>query len=594
MQVYGFEFVMKNLVSSPFSKMIGGINTGFDSAEKKNKAFQKGIDDTSKLVNSLANKMRSLEVKRAITLDDKQLKRVDAQLAKIKAKHSELTKKTKPITVPTQKDEGSGGLMGLATNPYVMAGLAATYAVKQIIGAGGALSNKGYEYERNTFGITQYTGNQKTSEAYVDKISKTSTGKMFGSDAISGFQQAMMGFKDAQKSFDFVTKTLSNISAGTGNSIAELAGIQMKTRMQGYVQADEAQQWSERKIPLLDYLSKATGLNSSKLLKAIEQRQVKTDAFDKALTMMTSGKGIFANMTDKAAQTGFGQKSSFENGLDLKLQQAGNKFNEMFANRFYEAGNKFIAALETQEPKMKSAFDRLANQLSLANEPVSKLRDGLSTAEKAALGFASVLTSIANGASIAVKAWGAISDSVDKRNLMLDQAGDRRSLFYKQTMDNIKGFGASLGIGKSTKSGVELRAMHERERNDMAKNQQNQWKRFDADGKEKEYKGSQIQRASTHSDKANERRNIRKGLNPDGTPKTGNSPQTSTTGKGLGSASTTGGSIKNITLNFSSMVNKLEILNQSGKSLDFEEVKRVVHEELAATVASAVMMGSAN
>jgi tape measure domain-containing protein len=594
MNVYGFEFVMKNLVSSPFAKMTSAITSGFDAAEKKNKAFQNSINDTQKLMNAMASKMRSLEVKRTIAVDDKAIKKADNALDKLRKRQLELAKGLKPsVNTPDDKPSGSSGMLGLMSNPYLAAGLAATYAVRQVIGSASALSDKGYQYDKTRFGITQYTGDAGTSERYIDKIAKTGTGKMFGSDAITGFQQALLGFKDAQKSFEFVTEKLSNISAGTGNSIAELAGIQMKTRMQGYVQMDEAQQWSERKIPLLEYLSKATGLNSQKLLKAIEQRQVKTEMFDKALTMMSTGTGIFANMTNKASQTGFGQKLGFENTMDLKLQQAGNKFNEMFSNKFYAAGNSFFAQLEKQEPKMKAAFDNLALRMQATDKPLNELRDGLTAGGKAANVFASLLTGLANMGVSINNGLEYLDRAAAKSHLERDFTEDKSRLQRKQLADN---FGINrFPLFRNGKESENLAALHRRESKAMEADQSRKRLMLENQFKDRDTALTQADRAAKFGTKAQERRNLRKGLSHDGTKKTDSvNATTDAVGKGLGSAATTGGGVKNITLNISSLINQVQMIKENGKGLDTDQIRRILHEELTATIASAVMMGSGN
>jgi hypothetical protein len=591
MEIYGFEFRMKEMVLSPFAKMTNVIAKGFDSADAHNKSFQKGINDTGRLVNSLAAKMRSLEVKRTITLDNKQLKKIETQLDRLKKRHQELSK-GQSFNTPDAKPTGSsmGGMMGMMTNPYVMAGLAGAYVVKQVIGAAGEMSNKGYEYERNKFGITQYTGNARTSETYIDKLSKTSAGKMFGSDAVSGFQQAMMGFKNAEKSFEFVTKTLSNISAGTGNKIAELAGIQMKTRMQGYVQMDEAQQWSERKIPLLEYLGKATNMNSEKLLKAIEQRKVKTESFDKALLMMTSGKGIFAGMTDKAALTGFGQKSSFDNTLDLKIQQAGNKFNELYVNGFYQAGNKFLEALDKNTPKISTAFSQLQTKLEMANTPLKGFGTQLDLATRSANGFTSLLTGLATiGGYFADKQ----NENIEKQarmGLAEKQIVERLGLYGRQLKDNFSGLFETPKLKKGESGFDHTFSRAEILRNKHTKEVQTMEGRHNAQNAGLE---RAVQEKKNLFEFKRQASHMRKKTDIEGDSKnTGGNPSTDTVGKGLGSAASTGGGVKNITLNISSLINQVQMIKENGKGLDTDQVRRILHEELTATIASAVMMGS--
>ena len=413
---------------------------------------------------------------------------------------------------------------------------------------------------------------------------------MFGADAISGFQQAVMGFGNAEKSFDFVTKRLSNISAGSGMSIADLAGMQAKTRMQGYVQMEEANQWSDRKIPLLKYLEKATKLNSSSLLKAIEQRQVKTESFDKALELMTTGKGIYSGMVDKAMQSGFGQKLAFNNGSDMMMQRAGNTLNELFMNRFYKAGNTFLDALDKNTPKISQAFSQLSTKLEMANTPLKGFGSQLDLATKSANGFAGILTGIATIGGYFADKQNANIELNARMELKEKQVIERLGLYGSQLKDNFSGLfekpkvkKRESGFSHSFSRAENLGNVHSKQLNAM--NQRHNAQNLGLERAVQEKKNLfEFKHQSTH---------MKKKTDIEKEPKN-TGANTSTIGKGLGSATSTGGSVKNITLNISSLINQVQTIRETNKGLDTEQMRRILHEELSATIASAVMMGSAN
>lgn len=602
MESYGIEFKMKDLVSSPFAKMVNNVGSGFDKMEARMKRFESGFGTMANRINRLNQSLSGFDSRRTIRLDARQLQLAENQLNRLNRQLNRLARTQRinnpvaPQTNGFNAPQGGGGangfvrggLLSMANNPYVTAGLAGIVAIKKAADIGGQLSEKGYEYERNRFGITQYTGNQATSEKYIDKMSKTSTGKMFGSDAVAGFQQAIMGFQNAEKSFEFVTKRLSNISAGSGVSIADLAGIQMKTRMQGYVQMDEASQYSERKIPLLQYLEKATKLNSSQLLKAIEKRQIKTESFDKALELMTTGKGIFSGMTDKAMNAGFGQKLAFNNGSDMMMQKAGNKVNELFTNRFYKAGNSFLDALEKKEPQIKSAFDRLAVQLELTNTPLKGFGSNVNAASLVAGGFAKTLSGIAGTFEWFSKKNDEKTTEVNKDILYLTQKEEIKKIEAKRPSK--KFFGSDAENEKYRLDNLSI----DNEVKVAERRHLEQSLKFKDAQEQKRLLGIQMMRKNTLEGKVRDQRALRHGVNKDGSEKNTGGGNTSTVGTGLNSSSATGGGVKNITLNISSLINQVQMIKENGKGLDTDQVKRILHEELTATIASAVMMGSGN
>jgi hypothetical protein len=607
METYGFEFKMKDNVSSPFAKMMGNINHGFDVAERRMNGFEKRLNDIGFVAGRLGTITRGLETRRTMSLDTRQLRNAENQVDRLRRRYDILSRSQRlgsqnasqlsGFNTPVNGSSGgAGGLLGLASNPYVMAGLAGVMAVKKVAEFGGDLSNKGYEYERNRFGITQYTGNQATSEKYIDKISKTSTGKMFGADAVAGFQQAVMGFGDAEKSFQFITKRLSNISAGSGMSIAELAGMQAKTRMQGYVQMEEANQWSDRKIPLIQYLQKATNLNSSALLKAIEQRQVKVSSFDKALELMTTKSGIYSGMTDKAMGSGFGQKLAFDNGKEMMMQRAGNGINELFMNRFYKAGNTFLDVLDKQTPKFSGAFTQLSLKLEMANTPLKGFGSQLDFATRSASGFANVLSGVAKFGGFLADMQSKKTEIQTRIGLSGEQFAGRMKLYGNQFADNFRGVGF-LGKGEKVKKGESgfdhtfnraefLNKKHTGERLALEKTYQNQWNTLGRAVEEKKNLFT-IKSQGFHMKKKDDTKKESK-INDSANSNTGS------VGRGLASGGVTGGGVKNITLNISSLINQVQMIKENGKGVDTEQIRRILHEELTATIASAVMMGSGN
>lgn len=607
MESYGIEFKMKDYVTPPFNKMVNNVEHGFNTIEKRIRDFESRFNHIGSKINNLNQSMKGLETKRTLSMDGKQLKGVENQLDRIKKRHSDLTKKTTfggfgggfnaPESKPTGSGSGGGGLLGLASNPYVMAGLAGVMAIKKVAEIGGQFSDKGYEYERNRFGITQYTGNQATSEKYINKLSKTPTGKMFGADAVAGFQQAIMGFNDAEKSFQFVTKKLSNISAGSGSSIAELAGMQAKTRMQGYVQMEEVNQWSDRKIPLIQYLQKATKLNSSELMKAIEQRQVKVSSFDRALELMTTGKGIYGGMTDKAMQSGFGQKLAYDNGKEMMMQRAGNGINELFMNRFYKTGNAFLDALDKQTPKVSGAFAMLSLKLDNAGTPLKGFGSQVDFATRSASGFANMLSGVAKIMGYFADKQSEAEEKKARIGLWSQQFVGRIKMYGNQFADNFKGvsLGKSENQPRKGESGFDytfrraeiLNKQHTYQKDSLNNAYKNQWVQFDRAVEEKKnIFATKLQGLNMKKkDDAKKDTKINEGTNPN----------TGTVGRGLGSAGVTGGGVKNITLNISSLINQVQMIKEgSNGRLSTEEVRRILHEELTATIASAVMMGSGN
>jgi tape measure domain-containing protein len=114
-------------------------------------------------------------------------------------------------------------------------------------------------------------------------------------------------------------RMLSDVSAGLGIPIKDLAYLFGTIKTQGKAMTVDLMQFANRGIPIWDELAKVTGKSSTELRKMVEAGQIGFPQINKAFQNMTSEGGKFFNMAVKQMDSLAGAQSNLNDSFDVWL-----------------------------------------------------------------------------------------------------------------------------------------------------------------------------------------------------------------------------------------------------------------------------------
>lgn len=147
----------------------------------------------------------------------------------------------------------------------------------------------------------------------VNQITKSATNAVTGTqysmgDAMTASAGAIAaGIKPGE--LEGYLKEVGNAAAATGSDFNDVASIMNKVKTTGHLQADEMRQLSDRGLPVLAKLAENAGVSVDKMSDKISKGNVSFDEFRKAV------KSASGTASEEVAKTWSGAKDNFKSAL---------------------------------------------------------------------------------------------------------------------------------------------------------------------------------------------------------------------------------------------------------------------------------------
>ena len=147
----------------------------------------------------------------------------------------------------------------------------------------------------------------------VNQITKSATNAVTGTqysmgDAMTASAGAIAaGIKPGE--LEGYLKEVGNAAAATGSDFNDVASIMNKVKTTGHLQADEMRQLSDRGLPVLAKLAENAGVSVDKMSDKISKGNVSFDEFRKAV------KSASGTASEEVAKTWGGAKDNFKSAL---------------------------------------------------------------------------------------------------------------------------------------------------------------------------------------------------------------------------------------------------------------------------------------
>lgn len=171
-------------------------------------------------------------------------------------------------------------------------------------------------------------------------------------------------------------RMMGELSAGTGNSMKELAEIYGRARVQGQLFAEDINQFTGRGIDILSGLSEQLGVNKSDIKKMTADGLVNFGHLEKAIERLTTGTGKYNGLTKELSKTTAGLWSTFTDNVTMAADAMGQKLLP-YANDFL---NWAISATE----KVDGFLNPFSDAINWVADFVQSTQDGLADVGTAA------------------------------------------------------------------------------------------------------------------------------------------------------------------------------------------------------------------
>lgn len=240
----------------------------------------------------------------------------------------------------------------------VRAGLAGLFSIKSMLvgivtAASGAFVATGAiklaaEAETLNTQFEVLTGNAGTAKQLMSEINDFAASTPFQKMDIADAARMLLAFGGNAGTVVDELKMLGDLSAGTGNSIGELAELYGKAKVQGRLFGEDINQLTGRGIPVIQELAKQFGVADGEVKKLVEQGKVGFPELQKALQAMTRDGGKFEGLMERLSQTTAGKWSTFKDNVALTATEIGEKLLPA-ANKLLDWATKFSQSIDVNK-----------------------------------------------------------------------------------------------------------------------------------------------------------------------------------------------------------------------------------------------------
>ena len=408
MEDYGWILKVQDMVSPAVAQMAAAYQKMVGKMNSANGVIDDGIVKVAKQVNNLRSEMLGLnKANTKIHIDtsdiDNAAKKVDELGYKIDKQGR--YRDAKGRYVGMGGGNGFGGLPGIAGAIMPYAGMAgAAYAAKEFLGSS---ITKGMTAERDEFQIGAMLHDQKAGKVLAGQLRKYGEQTMFSNEDALTTGKYLVGMGEVGRAVPLV-KMLGDIAAGSGNSMGDLAMILSQVKSKGRLQAEEVNQFAERRVNVREYLAKALGINETGLAKKIESGTVSYETLVKALEAMRSKGGIYENMAgDIGNKTNFGAWEQLTGAWEGKMADLGRMINEGGLGDVIKLAQEFV---DKSDPLIEAFGGIISNTISATKGILDLVGAilGINNNSKDAKDGLWIITKIAQGISVALGGIGIV------------------------------------------------------------------------------------------------------------------------------------------------------------------------------------------
>lgn len=180
------------------------------------------------------------------------------------------------------------------------------------------------EFDQLRVAIDSFTGSAEKGAQVFGQLTRLAVKSPFELRDITNSAKQLLAYGTAAEDVADSVKMLSDVSAGSGQSIKDIAYLYGTSLTQGRLYARDLFQFANRGIPIYGELAKVMGISTKELMEQVKIGKVGFPQLQAAMESMTAAGGKYFGLSDKIAATTFGKISNLKDKWSIALNEMGN------------------------------------------------------------------------------------------------------------------------------------------------------------------------------------------------------------------------------------------------------------------------------
>lgn len=185
------------------------------------------------------------------------------------------------------------------------------------------------EFDQLRVAIDSFTGSAEKGAKVFGQLTRLAVKSPFELRDITNSAKQLLAYGTAADDVADSIKMLSDVSAGSGQSIKDIAYLYGTSLTQGRLYARDLFQFANRGIPIYSELAKVMGISTKELMEQVKIGKVGFPQLQAAMEGMTAAGGKYFGLSDKIAATTFGKISNLKDRWSIALNEMGNATDGM-------------------------------------------------------------------------------------------------------------------------------------------------------------------------------------------------------------------------------------------------------------------------
>jgi tape measure domain-containing protein len=301
------EFIVKirDMASSPMMKIANTGNSSFTKLEQVLNKVTGKMGNLKMSIKDIDKKLSDLSKSREISLDGRQIRRINREMGDLEKKRNRLT----------NGNGSAGGIGGLIKQGIAIAGIGSIAAM------GMGLMKGGMEREMNTKSFEVLAG-KKAGGQLAGNVTKFASDTIYGNEVFDN-AKTMLGFGIDVKNIMPAMRMIGDVAMGSADKMKSLTLAFSQSSSTGRLMGQDLLQFVNAGFNPLFEISKMTGESMATLNDKMEKGQIPFSMVAKAFEHATGKGGKFHDMMNQLAQTPTGKWNAFTGNLSTMAATLG-------------------------------------------------------------------------------------------------------------------------------------------------------------------------------------------------------------------------------------------------------------------------------
>lgn len=197
-----------------------------------------------------------------------------------------------------------------------------------LLALGGFAVKQAAEFESLRIQIDTLTGSAEKGAKVFERLQKFSAGTPFQLNDLVKANNILIGMGQSAEDAFTNLQMLGDVASATGANINELAVTFGQASAEGKLMTRDIREFINRGVPLTTLLADSMGVAKDQIFDLASQSKITFDVLVDSLRDATTGTGIYANATEKAAASIKGSFSTLIDNSKILLSELGNLITE--------------------------------------------------------------------------------------------------------------------------------------------------------------------------------------------------------------------------------------------------------------------------